>query len=137
MSLLLIGSSRRTLTPLWTCSSCRRRISKLASAGTTRSTYKLPESPARTRFAPSPTGYLHLGSLRTALFSYLLAKSTNGRFLLRIEDTDQVTPIPFYIPVWVFKGSLRTNIIQPRTVADAETRIKEDLRWAGLQWDEG
>ncbi|KFX94546.1 hypothetical protein O988_06242 [Pseudogymnoascus sp. VKM F-3808] len=114
MSLLLIGSSRRTLTPLWTCSSCRRRISKLASVGTTRSTYKLPESPARTRFAPSPTGYLHLGSLRTALFSYLLAKSTNGRFLLRIEDTDQ-----------------------PRTVADAETRIKEDLRWAGLQWDEG
>ncbi|KFY66916.1 hypothetical protein V496_01854 [Pseudogymnoascus sp. VKM F-4515 (FW-2607)] len=114
MSLLLIGSSRRTLTPLWTCSSCRRRISKLATAGTARPTYKLPDSPARTRFAPSPTGYLHLGSLRTALFSYLLAKSTNGSFLLRIEDTDQ-----------------------PRTVADAETRIKEDLRWAGLHWDEG
>ncbi|ELR02315.1 Glutamate--tRNA ligase mitochondrial [Pseudogymnoascus destructans] len=113
MSLLLIGSSRRTLTPLWTCSFCRR-ISKLATAGTARPTYKLPETPARTRFAPSPTGYLHLGSLRTALFSYLLAKSTDGQFLLRIEDTDQ-----------------------PRTVADAETRIKEDLKWAGLHWDEG
>lgn len=46
--------------------------------------------PARTRFAPSPTGYLHLGSLRTALFNYLLAKRTGGQFLLRIEDTDKV-----------------------------------------------
>lgn len=50
----------------------------------------LPDAPARTRFAPSPTGYLHLGSLRTALFNYLLAKRTGGQFLLRIEDTDQV-----------------------------------------------
>lgn len=50
----------------------------------------LPSGPARTRFAPSPTGYLHLGSLRTALFNYLLAKRTGGQFLLRIEDTDQV-----------------------------------------------
>ncbi|KAI5302689.1 Glutamate--tRNA ligase mitochondrial, partial [Ascosphaera pollenicola] len=50
----------------------------------------LPDSPARTRFAPSPTGYLHLGSLRTALFNYLLAQRTKGQFILRIEDTDQV-----------------------------------------------
>ena len=41
----------------------------------------------RTRFAPSPTGYMHVGNLRTALFAYLVAKSNNGRFLLRIEDT--------------------------------------------------
>lgn len=54
----------------------------------------LPSAPARTRFAPSPTGYLHLGSLRTALFNYLLAKRTGGQFLLRIEDTDQVSIIP-------------------------------------------
>lgn len=54
------------------------------------SKHGLPDSPARTRFAPSPTGYLHLGSLRTALFNYLLAKRTGGQFLLRIEDTDQV-----------------------------------------------
>lgn len=51
----------------------------------------LPDRPARTRFAPSPTGHLHIGGLRTALFSYLLAKRTNGQFLLRIEDTDQVS----------------------------------------------
>jgi glutamyl/glutaminyl-tRNA synthetase len=43
-----------------------------------------------TRFAPSPTGHLHLGGLRTCLFNYLLAKKSNGKFLLRIEDTDAV-----------------------------------------------
>ncbi|KAI9816852.1 MAG: Glutamate--tRNA ligase mitochondrial [Pycnora praestabilis] len=75
---------------------------------------KLPKEPVRTRFAPSPTGYLHLGSLRTALFNYLLAKATGGQFLLRIEDTDQ-----------------------RRTVPDAEERLCLDLKWAGIQWDEG
>ncbi|KAK1751607.1 mitochondrial putative glutamate--tRNA ligase [Echria macrotheca] len=74
----------------------------------------LPTFPCRTRFAPSPTGYLHLGSLRTALYNYLLAKATGGQFILRIEDTDQV-----------------------RTVPDAEKRLVEDLHWAGLSWDEG
>lgn len=43
----------------------------------------------RTRFAPSPTGYMHIGNLRTALYEYLLAKANNGKFILRIEDTDQ------------------------------------------------
>lgn len=57
----------------------------------TRSGGKLPNTPARTRFAPSPTGYLHIGGLRTALYSYLLAKRTGGQFVLRIEDTDQVS----------------------------------------------
>ena len=42
----------------------------------------------RTRFAPSPTGYLHIGGLRTALYAYLFAKQNNGKFILRIEDTD-------------------------------------------------
>ncbi|KAK0722541.1 hypothetical protein B0T26DRAFT_643346 [Lasiosphaeria miniovina] len=51
----------------------------------------LPDKPCRTRFAPSPTGYLHLGSLRTALFNFLLARATGGQFILRIEDTDQVS----------------------------------------------
>ena len=54
----------------------------------------VPNKPARTRFAPSPTGHLHIGGLRTALFSYLLAKRTGGQFLLRIEDTDQVRHPP-------------------------------------------
>ncbi|KAI0883461.1 uncharacterized protein GGS22DRAFT_31115 [Annulohypoxylon maeteangense] len=71
-------------------------------------------APARTRFAPSPTGYLHIGSLRTALFNYLYAKASGGQFILRIEDTDQ-----------------------SRLVPDAEKRLYEDLKWAGLDWDEG
>jgi hypothetical protein len=62
--------------------------SRLASSPQDRT--KLPDTPCRTRFAPSPTGYLHLGSLRTALFNYLLARATGGQFILRIEDTDQV-----------------------------------------------
>ena len=68
----------------------------------------------RTRFAPSPTGALHCGTVRTALFAWLLAKKYDGQFLLRIEDTDQ-----------------------KREVAGGTENIKETLRWLGLQWDEG
>lgn len=70
--------------------------------------------PVRVRFAPSPTGYLHIGGLRTALYNWLLARKEGGTFILRIEDTDQ-----------------------SRYVADAETDILESLRWAGLDIDEG
>ncbi|KAK6456556.1 tRNA synthetases class I, catalytic domain-containing protein [Scheffersomyces xylosifermentans] len=73
-----------------------------------------PTTPARTRFAPSPTGYLHLGSLRTALYNYLLAKNTGGQFLLRLEDTD------------------RTRLVQ-----DAEENIYQSLKWCNLEVDEG
>ena len=65
-----------------------------------------------TRFAPSPTGYLHVGGARTALFNWLLARNTGGTFLLRIEDTDLA-----------------------RSTEDAKTQLLEDLRWLGLQWD--
>lgn len=68
----------------------------------------------RTRFAPSPTGALHSGVVRTALFAWLLAKKHNGQFLLRIEDTDQ-----------------------KREVAGGTQNIIESLRWLGLNWDEG
>jgi glutamyl/glutaminyl-tRNA synthetase len=68
----------------------------------------------RVRFAPSPTGYLHVGSARTALFNWLLAQQTGGTFVLRIEDTDTA-----------------------RNVEGAEAKIMDDLRWLGLQWDEG
>jgi len=71
-------------------------------------------SALRVRFAPSPTGYLHVGGARTALFNYLLARQTGGTFILRIEDTDTA-----------------------RNVAGAEQKIMDDLRWLGLQWDEG
>ena len=68
----------------------------------------------RTRFAPSPTGYLHIGGVRTALFNYLLAKQAGGQFLLRIDDTDQV-----------------------RNVEAALQPILDGFKWLGLQWDEG
>jgi glutamyl-tRNA synthetase len=70
--------------------------------------------PARVRFAPSPTGHMHLGSARTALYDYLLAKQTGGQFILRIEDTDQ-----------------------KRYVTGAEQELIDGLRWLGLEWDEG
>jgi len=68
----------------------------------------------KTRFAPSPTGYLHLGNVRTALFNALLARHSSGRFVLRIEDTDRERSRPEYI-----EGLLH------------------DLRWLGLDWQEG
>jgi len=70
--------------------------------------------PARTRFAPSPTGYLHVGGIRTALFAWLIARQTGGQFILRLEDTDQA-----------------------REVQGADEHIMESLRWCGLEWDEG
>ncbi|KXG47852.1 Aminoacyl-tRNA synthetase, class I, anticodon-binding domain, subdomain 2 [Penicillium griseofulvum] len=97
----------------WSRFQCRA-FSSSPAARAPNSKNKLPNGPARTRFAPSPTGYLHLGSLRTALFNYLLAKRTGGQFLLRIEDTDQ-----------------------KRTIPGAEQRLYDDLQWAGLNWDEG
>lgn len=71
-------------------------------------------SPVRVRFAPSPTGLLHIGGLRTALYNWLLARKTGGTFVLRIEDTDQ-----------------------NRFVEGAEADIRESLAWAGLTVDEG
>ncbi|EEA29031.1 Glutamate--tRNA ligase mitochondrial [Talaromyces marneffei ATCC 18224] len=110
--------------PSWICLQCRANSSvsvasrnpspSLVRNRNSNNTRLVPDKPARTRFAPSPTGYLHLGSLRTALFNYLLAKRTGGQFLLRIEDTDQ-----------------------KRTIPGAEERLYTDLQWAGLQWDEG
>lgn len=68
----------------------------------------------RVRFAPSPTGYLHVGGLRTALYNYLFARRNNGTFILRIEDTDRT-----------------------RFVEGAVENLIETLRWAGLDYDEG
>lgn len=68
----------------------------------------------RTRFAPSPTGYLHIGGARTAIYDWLLARQTGGQFILRIEDTDR-------------------NRLVPESLDD----IKASLRWLGIDWDEG
>ena len=71
-------------------------------------------TPLRVRFAPSPTGHLHVGNARTALFNWLLARRHGGAFVLRIEDTDA-----------------------ERSTTASEQSILEDLRWLGLEWDEG
>ncbi|MCH8864471.1 MAG: LON peptidase substrate-binding domain-containing protein, partial [Chloroflexi bacterium] len=71
-------------------------------------------SPVRTRFAPSPTGFPHVGNIRTALFAWLFARHNGGRFIVRIEDTDVA-----------------------RRVEGAVEAILDSLRWLGLDWDEG
>ena len=68
----------------------------------------------RVRFAPSPTGHLHVGGARTAIFNWLFAQHHKGRFVLRIEDTDVA-----------------------RSTRESEEMVLDDLRWLGLQWDEG
>jgi glutamyl-tRNA synthetase len=74
----------------------------------------VPDRPVRVRIAPSPTGFAHLGSARTALFNLLFARSHSGRFVLRIDDTDL-----------------------ERNRPDYEAAIYDSLRWLGLPWDEG
>jgi glutamyl-tRNA synthetase len=68
----------------------------------------------RTRFAPSPTGQLHIGGVRTALFSWLHARHFGGKFILRIEDTDA-----------------------ERSTDENTKQILESMKWLGLDWDEG
>src|SRR6202042_387454 len=74
----------------------------------------VPATKPRVRFAPSPTGYLHVGGARTALFNWLYARRHGGSFVLRIEDTDT-----------------------ERSSAEMVTGILDGLRWLGLDWDEG
>ena len=74
----------------------------------------MSDRPVRVRFAPSPTGPLHIGGVRTALYNYLFAKKHKGTFILRIEDTDQ-----------------------KRFVEGAEEYINQSLEWLGINIDEG
>ncbi|CDU24224.1 related to glutamyl-tRNA synthetase [Sporisorium scitamineum] len=105
------------------CQSCTRRSRPpyapthrrlLSSTTTSPSSSSTPSKPARLRFAPSPTGYLHLGGLRTALFNHLYARALGGKWILRIEDTDQTRLVP---------GSVAA--------------LQETLEWAKLDYDEG
>ena len=72
------------------------------------------EKEVRVRYAPSPTGHLHIGNARTALFNYLYAKHFNGKFIIRIEDTDR-----------------------KRNVEGGEESQLKFLKWLGIEWDEG
>ena len=74
----------------------------------------MSEQKVVTRFAPSPTGFIHVGNIRTALYAWLLARKNNGQFILRIEDTDK-----------------------EREVAGSIEHIKKSLKWLGLNWDQG
>lgn len=74
----------------------------------------MAKNKVRVRYAPSPTGHLHIGNARTALFNYLFARHNKGKFILRIEDTDT-----------------------KRNVADGEKSQMENLKWLGIDWDEG
>jgi glutamyl/glutaminyl-tRNA synthetase len=82
--------------------------------GSGGSTNSITANQVRTRYAPSPTGDMHIGGLRTALFNYLFARQHNGKFLLRIEDTDKKREVDGSIP-----------------------DIIESLKWAGLDYNEG
>ncbi|MEZ4288917.1 MAG: glutamate--tRNA ligase family protein [Polyangiales bacterium] len=72
------------------------------------------DSAVRVRFAPSPTGYLHIGGVRTALYSWLWARKNGGTFVLRIEDTDR-----------------------ERSTEESVQIVLDSMRWLGLDWDEG
>ena len=72
------------------------------------------QKPAKTRFAPSPTGFLHVGGIRTALFAWLIARQSNGKFILRLEDTDKA-----------------------REVAGSAQHIMDSLNWLRITWEEG
>src|SRR5208282_1436491 len=74
----------------------------------------MTETKVRVRFAPSPTGFLHIGGARTALFNYLFARHNKGVFILRIEDTDEV-----------------------RSTVESVSAIIDSIKWLGLDWDEG
>src|SRR5512147_1487524 len=68
----------------------------------------------RVRFAPSPTGHLHVGGARTAIFNWLFARHASGEFIIRVEDTDQA-----------------------RSTHESEEMVLGDLRWLGMKWEEG
>eukprot|EP00262_Sarcandra_glabra_P004383 TRINITY_DN15353_c0_g1_i2.p1 TRINITY_DN15353_c0_g1~~TRINITY_DN15353_c0_g1_i2.p1 ORF type:complete len:202 (+),score=26.60 TRINITY_DN15353_c0_g1_i2:30-635(+) len=95
----------------------RRKFSSVSASsvpGSIESAPKKVEGEVRVRFAPSPTGNLHVGGARTALFNYLFARSKGGKFILRIEDTDL-----------------------ERSTKESEEAVLQDLSWLGLDWDEG
>src|ERR1700744_5949329 len=97
---------------VWRC--VRMRIASRSRGATGYDQNVMTTGKIRVRFAPSPTGLLHVGNARTALYNWLYARRTGGDFLLRIEDTDV-----------------------ERSEARYETQLMEDLRWLGLDWDEG
>lgn len=108
LSLMLLGFSHPT------AAMARIGSSRILRSATRLQCQMSTAIPQRTRFAPSPTGSLHVGGARTALFSWLAAKQVGGDFLVRVEDTDTA-----------------------RSTRESEASVLADLRWLGLLWDEG
>src|SRR6185295_6171948 len=106
-SFMALARSLRALLP--TAAACVNQSTLRPSCATSAA---MPASPVVTRFAPSPTGYLHIGGARTALFNWLYAKHTGGSMLLRIEDTDR-----------------------ERSTDAAIAAILDGLTWLGLTWE--
>lgn len=106
MRMRAISEAASPMTMIFHRSSWRRSFSISATANN--------EGQVRVRFAPSPTGNLHVGGARTALFNYLFARSKGGKFVLRIEDTDL-----------------------ERSTRESVEAVLRDLSWLGLDWDEG
>ena len=114
LSLLRSGSSLN-LSPAMKAFATNRNLPiKNFCSSNLRMSAEVKMNPVRVRFAPSPTGSLHVGGARTALFNWLLARKTNGKFLVRVEDTDEA-----------------------RSTRESEKSILNDLRWLQLNWDEG
>ncbi|XP_071440377.1 nondiscriminating glutamyl-tRNA synthetase EARS2, mitochondrial [Hetaerina americana] len=110
----ILDASRRQVCCIVLKMTCKRFLRNFVHLKKFSSNSSLKSRDVRVRFAPSPTGQLHLGSIRTALYNYLFAKSRGGNFILRIEDTDQ-----------------------SRLVCGATEQLEEDLKWIGLTPDEG
>jgi len=110
MSLVTLGMLRTAVTAFRPHQQVLKRFRNSRSTQIAMSTM----DPVRVRFAPSPTGTLHVGGARTALFNWLLAKKTGGKFIIRVEDTDQA-----------------------RSTRESEDSILNDLKWMNMNWDEG
>merc|ERR1719199_1257740 len=112
MLMAMLSSGRASFAP---AGSAVRHASRKAALRHQRAAQQVCMSGnSRTRFAPSPTGSLHVGGARTALFSWLKAKKEGGKFVLRVEDTDTA-----------------------RSTRASEQEVLQDLAWLGLEWDEG
>jgi hypothetical protein len=143
VGLLSPTGGSRAIIPCRRCLSTKSKTkTKTKSQLSNRPTLAPEPGAARLRFAPSPTGFLHLGGLRTALLNHLLARKWEGKWILRIEDTDQVGRdwehgFHFGSAVGGRRKAADADGSQARLVPGAVDGLRDTLAWAGLDYDEG